>query len=192
MKSNKTITKPTSKPVKSSGKIRTGGVVVTTPTKPVKTSIADLRERLAISKKVAPAKPVTKPVSVDKIKTRFDDINMERTPKPVPKTEAVTEKASAVAVSVKTEAQEKTKAVFTDLHPWPFEKKFKGVIRRREWNGLVANIQKDACSEMHAENESLHATVAELLNERDLLRARFDEMREFMRKQQHDFDTKFN
>jgi hypothetical protein len=94
--------------------------------------------------------------------------------------------------SVPEEAPKKPKTDFVDLHPWPFEKKFTGMVKRREWNKLVTAIRASGCMEAEKENESLHATVAELLNERDALKSRLDEMRAHVLKDNREFEARFN
>lgn len=87
-------------------------------------------------------------------------------------------------------APKKTK--FLDLYPWPFEKTFKGVIRHREWNGLVKNIQEAVDCESAHENDHLHEEIAHLLDERDALQAKLTEMREYILKEHREFEAHFN
>jgi hypothetical protein len=190
---SKTITKPATAVSDRSGlkkkkkkKVRAGGVTTATPSKP---TIESLRDRLAINPKVeagqASTVPTKKSVPTKPVKSTKET-----------ETVAVAGTASVLVTPSQETAgpvsADKKATVFTDLHPWPFEKKFKAVIKRREWNGIVADIQKHSCAEMATENESLHTTVAALLDERDALKAKLEEMREFVLKTQRDFDARFN
>lgn len=104
------------------------------------------------------------------------------------KTVAVTVVAAAAAAAVDTAK----KATFLDLYPWPFKKTFKGVIRHREWNGLVKSIQDAVDCESTHENENLQEEIAKLLDERDALLAKLAEMREFVLKRNREFEAHFN
>lgn len=84
------------------------------------------------------------------------------------------------------------KSKFVDLFPWPFEKTFKGVIRHRDWNGLVKDIQDAVDCESAHENDHLHEEIAHLLDERDALQAKLNEMREYILKEHREFEAHFN
>lgn len=99
-----------------------------------------------------------------------------------------------VVESSKTQHQavaEKPKTAHLDLFPWPFEKTRKGIIRRSEWNGLVADIQKAGAQELEAENDEAQKQIKKLLDERDQLLRKYQEMANFVDKFNREFTATY-
>lgn len=97
-----------------------------------------------------------------------------------------------VSVEDKHEEVSTKKSKFVDLYPWPFEKTFKGVIRHRDWNALVQRIQDAVDCDSAHENDHLHEEIAHLLDERDALQSKLNEMREYILKEHREFEAHFN
>lgn len=101
-------------------------------------------------------------------------------------------KAPAPVVAPTAEAPEPKAIPSVDLAPWPFETSKKAVIRRRDWNTIVADVQKHGCREAEHEAENLHGEIKQLLDTRDRLQSVIDSMRAKVLKFSREFDAEFN
>lgn len=91
-------------------------------------------------------------------------------------------KQSKKPVVVKAEPPVLAKPSHIDLFPWPFEKAHKGTVLRVEWNILVGKIQTQAVADLEAENTTLNENLQKVLNENDVLKAKYREMAEDVQK----------
>lgn len=78
-----------------------------------------------------------------------------------------------------------------DLFKWPFRRDHKGVIKRENWNLLVQRIQKAGAVEAEAELDQTNQQLQQVLNDRDNILKKYQDLSAFMSKFTRNFQATY-